>query len=217
MWRTLAALIGLASFATVLAVSIVVGYFVYEGRLSAEVVSAVVSGRVLEQKTEAPAPPPVPTSAEAEATRTLQTLELNARADSLRLLKDLLTKEADRLSADKIAYEQSLKTFETRLAEVRAQAIDDATEQTRLVVKAMPPKEAIGYLISIDENDALRIVKGLPERTVAKILQEFAAGTDEEQERGRSLFEAIAAAQPETTLTDAAEATLPATTPGGDG
>ncbi len=216
MLRTLAALIGLASFATVLAASIVIGYLVSEGRFSSQVVSAVMAGKVLATRSDSTAAAPVPpTSSETETSRTLQTLELNARADNLRLLKDLLTKEADRLSKDRAAYEQSRKTFEEQLATVRAQAVAEATEQARQVVKALPPKEAIGYLLGLEETGALRIVKGLPERNVAKILQEFAAGTDEEQQRGRSLFEAIAAAQPEAKLTDAAEAALPSNTPRG--
>ncbi|MBA3314156.1 MAG: hypothetical protein M3552_07720 [Planctomycetota bacterium] len=216
MWRTLASLIGFACFATVLAEGIAIGYLAYAGRLSAEAMKAVVSGKLPESQivaAEATAPPP--TTAEAEAARTLQTLELNARADNLRLLKDLLTKEADRLSKDRSAYEQSRKDFESELELVRTRAVDEATEQARLVVKALPPREAITYLLALDEPGALRIVKGLPERTVAKILQEFAAGTDEERQRGRTLFEAIAAAQPEADLTDAAKAALPSSAPSG--
>lgn len=210
MWRTLAALIGLFSFATVLAEAMAVGYLVYDGRLTAERVSALFSAEPSAGEAVAPASEaPLRTSEEAEDHRTLQTLELNARADNLQLLKDLLTKEADRLSQDQAAYEKARQDFEASLELVRTRAADEATEQARLVVKSLTPRDAITYLLALEETDALRIVKGLPERTVAKILQEFAAGTDEEQQRGRSLFEAIAAAQPEATLTDAAKAALP--------
>ena len=195
MWRTLAALIGLFSFATVLAEAMTVGYLAYEGRLSSERVSAILSGQPLAGEIAAAAPEAAqPTADEAENQRTLQTLELNARADNLQLLKDLLTKEADKLSKDRAAYEKSRHDFESELEQVRTRAVDEATEQARLVVKSLAPRDAITYLLALEEPDALRIVKGLPERTVAKILQEFAAGTDEEQQRGRSLFEAIAAA-----------------------
>jgi flagellar motility protein MotE (MotC chaperone) len=215
MWRTIALLIGLFSFATVLAEGVTLGYLAYDGRISSEAFKAALSDKSREnQAAAAPAAQP-PTAEEAETTRTLQTLELNARADNLRLLKDLVTKEADRLSKDQAAYEKSRTEFETRLAEVRTRAVDEATEQARLVVKSLAPKDAIIYLLALEEEDALRLVKGLPERTVAKILQEFAAGTDEEQQRGRKLFEAIAAAQPEAKLTDAAKAALPSSTPGG--
>lgn len=210
MWRTLAALIGLFSFATILAEAMTVGYLVYEGRLSSDRVGAILSGEPLASEVASAAPAaPVPTAEEAANKRTLQTLELNARADNLQLLKDLLTKEADKLSKDRAAYEQARQDFEAELELVRTRAADEATEQARLVVKSLAPRDAITYLLALEESDALRIVKGLPERTVAKILQEFAAGTDEEQQRGRSLFEAIAAAQPEASLTDAAKAALP--------
>ena len=219
MWRTLIALIGLFSFATILAEAITIGYLVYEGRLSGDRVSAILSGEPLARDVASAAlESPRPTAEEAQSQRTLQTLELNARADNLQLLKDLLTKEADKLSKDRSAYEKARDDFETELELVRTRATEEATEQARLVVKSLAPRDAITYLLTLEEPDALRIVKGLPERTVAKILQEFAAGTDEEQQRGRSLFEAIAAAQPETTLTDAAKAALPpATGDGSDG
>jgi len=212
MWRTLAALIGLFSFATILAEAMALGYLAYDGRLSGEKVSTILSGQPLADEATAAKPEaPQPTAEEIENRRTLQTLELNARADNLQLLKDLLTKEADQLSKDRAAYEKARQEFEAELELVRTRAADEATEQARLVVKSLAPRDAITYLLALDESDALRIVKGLPERTVAKILQEFAAGTDEEQQRGRSLFEAIAAAQPEATLTDAAKAALPPT------
>ncbi len=219
MWRTLAALIGLFSFATILAQAMALGYLAYEGRLSGDRVSAILSGQPLASEVTVAAPAaPQQTAEEAENQRTLRTLELNARADNLQLLKDLLTKEADKLSKDQLAYATARKDFEAELELIRTRATDEATEQARLVVKSLVPRDAITYLLTLDESDALRIVKGLPERTVAKILQEFAAGTDEEQQRGQSLFEAIAAAQPEATLTDAARTALPpASGEGSDG
>ncbi|HEX6984807.1 MAG TPA: hypothetical protein VF170_05495 [Planctomycetaceae bacterium] len=219
MLRALASLIGLASFATLLAQGIVVGVLAYRGQLTAESVASI--GDVLAGRPPAPpaaepsTPATAPSSEEVEAERTIHTLELNARADDLRLLKDLLAADAGRLAADRATYERARQEFETRLAEVRARATEEATEQTRLVVKAMPAREAVVYLLSIPEPDALRIVKGLPERTTAKILQEFAAGTDEERQRGQSLFEAISAGRPEADIADAARAALPAS-PAGD-
>jgi flagellar motility protein MotE (MotC chaperone) len=217
MLRAVISLVGLVSFATLLAEGIAVGVLAYRGQLSSEAIesiAAVLAGRapvtIVAASEPSPAARAVPPSAEEmDAARTVRTLELNARADDLRLLKQMLAAEADQLAKDRAAYDQARRTFEARLAEVRARAEEDATEQTRLVVKAMPPREAVLYLLSVPEQDALRIVRGLPERTTAKILQEFAAGTDEERQRGESLFEAISAGRPDSELTDAARAALP--------
>ena len=214
MWRAVASLIGLVSFATILAEGIAIGYMAARGQLTSETIAAIsaaLSGKTPEAA--APAAPSAvplrPSAEQVESARTLHTLELNARADDLRLLKDLLSAEAERLRKERSAYEQARAEFEARLADVRARSTDDATEQTRLVVKVMPAREAVAYLLPLPEADALRILRGLPERSTAKILQEFAAGADEERQRGRILFEALSDGEPETGLTDAARSALP--------
>lgn len=213
MWRALVSLVGLVSFAALLAVGITVGYLGYRGRLTSESMAAIgeiLAGRMPQSAGAESAPPPRrPSTEEVEIERTLHTLELNARADDLRLLKGMLETEADLLQKDREAYELARRQFEDQLATVRARATEDATEQARLVVKAMPPRDAVVYLLSLPEPDALRIVKGLPERTTAKILQEFSEGTDEERQRGHVLFEAISVGRPEADLTDAAQAAMP--------
>lgn len=211
--RTVMALVGLVSFATLLAEGVAVGVLAVRGQLSSEAVStigAVLSGRTPQAAAaEAPAPPPVmPSAEEIEAARTLKTLELNARADELRLLKDMLTAEAEQLKRDRTAYEQARAEFEKRLAELGARNVDEATERTRAVVKAMPPEEAVAYLLPLPELDVVRVLKGLPERTTAKILQQFAAGTDEERQRGHAVFTAISDGKPETEVIKAAEGAL---------
>jgi flagellar motility protein MotE (MotC chaperone) len=218
MFRAVASLVGLVSFAAVLAQGIAAAVLVARGQLNSSAVTSigeVLSGRALVTVVEAPSEAHTtitaapPSADEVDAERTIRTLELNARADDLRLLKELLTAEADQLAKDRAAYEQARTSFEQRLAEVRARATEEATDQARLVVKSLPPREAVLYLISLDEADALRIVSGLPERTTAKILQEFAGGTDEERQRGESLFEAISAGAPEAELTDTARNAMP--------
>lgn len=213
MMRTIGVLVGLASFATLLAEVIAVGILAARGQISASsaaTIGTILSGeapQAVAAEVVAP-PPPAPSAEEVETARTLKMLELNARADELRLLKDMISDEADRLRRDRATYEEARKAFEEQLATLGARNTDDATEQTRAVVKAMPPREAVTYLLSLEEKDVLRILKGLPERTVAKILQEFAAGTDEEQQRGRAAFTAISDGMPEAEAIDAARDAL---------
>jgi len=208
--RTIAALIGLVSFATLLAEATALSVLAARGQLSSESVSgiaAALSGQTPLVAAAEPEPPAPPSSEEVETARTLKTLELGMRADELRLLKDLLAAEAGQLGRDRAAYEKARGEFEERIAELGARSADEATEQARSIVKAMPATEAVTYLSSLPEPDVVRVVKGLPERTTAKILQEFAAGTDEEQQRGRALFTAISDGLPEAgAIEDAREA-----------
>lgn len=214
MLRTIASLVGLASFATLLAEGITVGVLVGRGQVNADTVSRIAAAIHVPDETQETVPVQaekgtLPSSTEVAEARTIQTLEMNARADDLLLLKQILDDRAVQMQQDRLAYEEAIAAFRTQLEEVRAQSIEEATEQARLIVKAMPARDAVAYLLTLSEPDGLRIVKGLPERTLAKILQEFASGTDEQQQRGRWLFEAIASARPETDLADAAELALP--------
>src|SRR5687768_11656952 len=138
--RTIAALIGLVSFATLLAEGTALAVLAARGQLSAESVSAVaaaLSGQTPQVATAEPAaaPPAPPSSEEVETARTLKTLELGMRADELRLLKDLLAAEAGQLGRDRAAYEKARDAFEERIAELGARSADEATEQTRSIVK----------------------------------------------------------------------------------
>lgn len=215
MLRLIASLVGLASFATLLAAGIAVGVLVFRGQVNGETASRIAAA--INSPQVSPASTPVekeestlPSSEEVAQARTIQTLEMNARADDLLLLKQILDERAGKLEEERAAYELALTAFRTELETVRTRSVDEATEQARLIVKAMPARDAVSYLLTLSEPDGLRIVKGLPERTLAKILQEFASGTDEQQQRGRWLFEAISAARPETDLADAAGRALPA-------
>lgn len=217
--RTIAALIGLVSFATLLAEGTALAVLAARGQLSAEsasVIAAALSGETPQAAVAEPAPAaPPPSSEEVETARVLQTIDLNARADELRLLKDLLAAEAEQLGRDRTTFEKARDEFERRVAELGARNVDEATEQTRSIVKAMPSKEAVAYLSSLPEPDVVRVVKGLPERTTAKILQEFAAGTDEERQRGRALFTAISDGLPEIEAIDAAREAMDGSPAGG--
>ncbi len=218
--RAVAALIGLASFATLLAEGLAVGVLAARGQLSTEAIStigAALAGRppqTAAAEVAQPLPPP-PSAEQIETARTLKTLDLNARADELGLLKDMLAAEAEQLKAERKTFDQTRKSFEDRLADLGARNIDEAVEQTRSVVKAMPAREAVTYLVSLPEPDVVRIMKGLPERTLAKILQEFAAGTDEEQQRGRKIFAAIADGTPEAAAVESASEALNGSTTDG--
>src|SRR5690606_18111241 len=126
---------GLMCFALVTAQLITVGVLVYRGRLdteSAEAVAEVLRGEFREAtETAEVASSDRPSAEEVDTARSLHTLELNARADDLLLLKDLLDSEAEQLEKDRASYEQVRNEFERQLEEVRARAIDEATEQTR--------------------------------------------------------------------------------------
>ena len=221
MWRTLAALVGLVSFAILFAEFSAIGLFLARGQVTRETF-ALALDRITGESSLAKGAAAPRTTAEPEAAPSAEeireaeirnALDLKTQAEELRLLRELLAAEAERLDKGRAALDAERNAFEKRLAEIRSVATGAATEQAQAILKALPASEAVGYLMAAEEPEALRLLRGLPERTIGKILQEFAAGTDDEQQRGRAMFAALSAGDPERSLTE----TATGTDAGGDG
>jgi flagellar motility protein MotE (MotC chaperone) len=104
------------------------------------------------------------------------------------------------------------KAFEDELARIEGEITSAGTEQARGVLLALPPKDAVRQLMHLTLAEDVVLMKGLPEKTVAKILKEFqatapapATDTTAERkespaERGRLIFEALSRGEPARTL-----------------
>ena len=72
----------------------------------------------------------------------------------------------------------------------------------------MSPDDAVENLMQLDLEENIVLLKGMPEKQIAKILQEFLKGKDEQLERGWQIFEAISRGEPSKKLIDAARQQL---------
>jgi len=136
-------------------------------------------------------------------TRALKVLDLEKREGDLEVLRQNVLARAEQLVQDEALLKTKQDAFQAEMERLRKQMGDAATEQARQVLLALPPPEAALKLTQIQEDEAIRLLKGLPEKSIAKILKEF-TGSPEQIERSKRLFEALVKGEPEVTTIDAA-------------
>lgn len=152
---------------------------------------------------------PQPSTRELMNERIKGFLELASRESELAALKDNLTSESDQLLTNQDAFEKQRQSFQVELKNLTESTQVTSIEQARGVLSAMQPGDAMLQLMQIDENAAAKIVSGMPEKTIAKILKEFQAGAQEQADRGRLLFQAISRGGAKKDLIDKERGALP--------
>lgn len=142
--------------------------------------------------------------------RSLRILNLDSRESELVLLKGTATETANRLLAERQAFDALQRQFEERLKELQEQTAGDAVAQTQAVLLALPPAQAVEKLMALSLDENVLILKGMSEKSIAKLLTEF-RGDPTRVDRGQKIFEALSRGEPrsdliEQTLEKAAQA-----------
>lgn len=147
---------------------------------------------------------PLASLAEVTEARAIKILDLDKRESELTVLKTMASDKANDIDVEQVAFRVQKKEFEERLAQLKAAETSLATEQARGVLLAMQPKDAVEKLMQLTIEDDVLLLKGMPEKTIAKILKEFSVSPDQ-IERGRKIFEAINRGEPTKPFVDEAQ------------
>ena len=134
--------------------------------------------------------------------RTMRILELNIRQDELDLLKKMVTDNRKGLIKEQDAFEQKKQEFQRQLKDLLATSTADATEQTRGILRALSPPDAIDNLMALPVTENVVLLQGMPEKSIAKIIKEFLNGDDAQRLRGQEIFKAISQGEPSKSLID---------------
>ena len=216
--RALAALAAVICVATVATQALALGMLWWHGRVTADTVTAVREALETDAGPEPAAfagedagavgdtAAPGPTHAEVLRARALAVLNLRARSEQLDGAAAVLLARADAILADRERLAAERAAFREELDELRAEIDAEAVERSRGVLLGLGPNSSVGYLMTLPVGRALTVLRGMPERAVAKILEAFAKGTDEEGQRGRELFAALSAGEPERAAVEQAAA-----------
>lgn len=145
--------------------------------------------------------------AEVREARILRILDLQAREKELAILKALTTDAANQLILERKAFDQLRESFRTEVQQMRATAQDAAREQARAVLLASKPEDAMSRLMGLDLPEAVELVRGMPEKSIAKILAQF-TGEPDRVDRGQKIFEAIDKGEPLQSFLKQAESEL---------
>lgn len=186
------------------------GYLWMQGRLTAETVQDVrdvVLGKIpdasaAEDPDESPSAPP--SSEDVMQTRIERLFELGNREDELMVLKTMISEQAQRVTAQQEQLQKKRDDFEEKLARVREVVNEESIQQARAVLQAQQPADAADSVMGLSFDQSLAVVRGMPEKTIARILKELSKSDDNlKKERGRKLLEAITEGEPSKSLIEA--------------
>ncbi len=203
MIRSALVMISVCCVATILSQLLGVAYLWSRGQLNAEVVRelrAILAGEEpdIVAMTEEEMDGQV-SREQVIAERGMRVLELNTRQMELTALKNMITKNREEISQQQELFQSKKSDFEDQLRELQQNNTSESIEQTRGIVLALSPAEKVNYLMALDVDQSIVLLKGMPEKEIGKILQEFSKGTPEGQDRGQVIFEAIYEGQPAST------------------
>ncbi len=140
--------------------------------------------------------------------RSMGILNLNTRQVELDLLKNMIDTEKENLQRELDSLGTMKDSFDSRLKALNADIASEATQLARGILLALPPADAVENLMELSLKENIVLLKGMPEKQIAKILQEFFKGKQEHMERGQQIFEAISQGEPANKLIDAARQQL---------
>lgn len=191
--------------ATVISQVVGLGILWYRGQLSPQTLrdlQSALSGEQSEQAEEdVQKDTPEISLEEVLVTRARMSVEYNTKESELAVLKGMMLEGTKQLTAQQAAFEKRKKAFEKELEDARLQVNSEATTQARGILMALPPKDAVEKLMQVSVAEDVVLLKGMPEKSIAKILKEF-KNVEQGMERGKEIFEAISSGEPTAPIID---------------
>ena len=190
------------------------GVLWFQGRLTRELVETVIAVLTGDEDTDdfdlGGSERVEPSSTQVMQQRIARTFDLGVRETELALLKTMVTEKRDALLADQNLFENQKREFEQRLAAMQEQLEGEASEQTRSVLTGLSPADSVKYLMGLDLEQNVVLLKGMTPKAISNILKEFneAEAPDDVRQRGAAIFEALSQGTPVTELVDAARQEL---------
>lgn len=206
MIRTLMMLVGLLSFVTLLCEVAAVGVIYSQGRLSKAnlwTIRMMLEGRAELDPLPEPAESAGVSTEEVVKLRTVRALQLDTREEELKSLKSLATEAAIGSIQERQKFDVMKEEFRKTLQELDERIQSEAHEQTRAILLASKPEDTVQRLMGLSLEESVELLKGVPEKTTAKILQAFDL-TPETLKRGQEIFEALFRGSPQGPLVDEA-------------
>ena len=150
---------------------------------------------------------PQPSLEEIIESRATKSAEMQARDTELVLLKNMIQEWSKKVASEREALVKGQAEFDAKLAQLESQIKSESAEQSRGVLGGMPTKNAVEYLLTLPLEENVKLLKGLPDKSVAKILKEFknvqeTAEGLKQRERGEKIFEALTRGNPRQELLD---------------
>ncbi|MCH7689244.1 MAG: hypothetical protein IH899_21645 [Planctomycetes bacterium] len=182
------------------------GFLWYRGQLTSETIAeirVILSGQYHdfsegEQEEEAF----YPSSEDIVKQRSISVMDFNNRDEELKSLKSLVDESAMNFSRQQEELEREKNEFDKKLAMLDEQIASEGAEQARGVLVKLTPSDAVLYLMGLELQENIMLLKGMPEKKIAEYQEEFLKGDQRQVKRGHEIFQALSRGEPKKSLID---------------
>jgi len=210
MMRTMIMILGVFCTATVMSVIMGAGLLWYRGQLTMTTIKEVrlvLTGEdQIDQIEEDETNKVQQSHDELAIQRTMRAYGISSLEARVSILAAEVDKRAERLEQDLAEFATMKKEFKERLAQLDADITGEAVVQLRSVLLNMKPADAADYLATREIDDAVTILKDMPEKKIASIMKQFAPDVQGPNspmvEQGYKILEGIGDGDPKRTLVD---------------
>jgi hypothetical protein len=123
-------------------------------------------------------PPALPSSHDVLRERSLRVLSLGSLETEVGLLKSMIENERNGLIAQRADFQKEKAVFNTQLQQLSEKNIVEAREQSRSVLLALPPADAVERLMQLSVEEDVLLMREMPEAKIALLLKEFTTPPD---------------------------------------
>lgn len=180
---------------TLLAEGLAGGLLWSQGRLNPDAIreirvilsdrNALAEEQTLENET------PVVAIEDVIKSRAVRIHHLEERETEQKILSGLMADARGRIATEQESLLKSREQFEQEQKERIARKTSAGIEQARAILVASDTDLAVAQLTELSLDEAIILIEGMPEKTIAKLLAAFAAGDRAQVERGQQVFQAI--------------------------
>jgi len=209
MIRSVAIMVSVFCVATIISELLGLGFLWFRGHLNADSIKdirLIVTGQSLDDIELTEEETTLPSRDEVAQNRAMRILELASREDEIDMLKSSITQSSDSLKNDRLTFELTKQKFEADLELLEEQKQSIATKKTQSVLVALPPNDAVQYLMQLSVEENIELLKGMEGKFIAKMLKEFLVAPDPLViKRGKEIFKDISQDEPFRSLAEETE------------
>jgi len=206
MIRSLIVVICIFCVATILSELVGLGFLWQRGQLTSETIAefrVLLSGQYADlSESEQDEETYYPSIGDIVKQRSISVMDFNNREKELKSLKSLVDESAMNFSKQQAELERKKTEFDKRLAMLDEQIVSEGAEQARGVLVKLTPSDAVLYLMELELQENIVLLKGMPEKKIAESLEQFLKGDQKQVKRGNEIFEALNRGEPKKSLID---------------
>lgn len=195
MGKALFTFLGGAAILAILGEGLAAGLLWSQGRLNADSVREIRlilsdPSELVEDDASSDETPPVSIDDVIKA-RAVRILHLEEREAEQQILATLVADSRFAILTEQDNLRAKQDQFQNEQEAIRERETSEAIEQSRAVLMKATSATAVEQLMELELDENVILIKGMPEKNIAALLEVFAGGDKDQIERGQQIFQAI--------------------------